>query len=63
MSGKVEELAREIVTLSDDDWKELLTRVREEREEREEMLAWLRLAASSAEKDWDNELDAAYDRL
>jgi len=63
MSVKVDELARELIVLSDDAWKELLQKVREKRQEREEALAWLRLAESSAAKDWDNERDAIYDNL
>ncbi len=63
MSTKVAELAQEIVALSDEEWAELLAVVRREREEREETLAWLKLAESSAARDWDNECDAAYDSL
>lgn len=63
MSTKVAELAHEIVALSHEEWAELLAVVRREREEREETLAWLKLAESSAARDWDNERDAAYDSL
>jgi hypothetical protein len=63
MTAKVEALAKELVALSDEEWDELLEKVRQDREEREESLAWLRLAESSAAKDWDNERDAVYDNL
>jgi hypothetical protein len=58
MSAKVEQLHKEIESLTSEELRELLGRMAD----RIELLGWLKVS-ESAFSDWDNPEDEAYDRL